>query len=360
MVEEAWADYLALVALRGGGDDGPEWQRAIIVIRFLLEGLRGRMAPARAKQLQARLDELLAEFEAGLSQVGYTPDAAETVAARIGEAVQAQIGEAVDPQPSAAEPTPPEPPSPEPPPPEPPPPESDVSAPPWYQPAAVRPAPGEPSASEPTAGEPTESEPTESEPTQGEPPWCEPAASEPTTSEPAASESAASEPTASEPAIAERAAPKSAPSDTVPAVEKAFEPLPEPAVKRDRQPDLDLEAAAAEEAKLSEAEAVILESLRGAVFGSWYEFADIVPGSWVRRKLAWYSTVTGHCLLTDGDGQGTETTLANIARRVHSGHARPFVPSQGNLLDRALNVVLSRLKIRSDGSSETSESGSAA
>jgi len=76
--------------------------------------------------------------------------------------------------------------------------------------------------------------------------------------------------------------------------------------------------------------------LRQLPFGSWFEFDDAATGGVVRRKLSWYSPMSGHCLLVTRRGQrGEETTLAQLARAIALGHAREAPPRHDSLLDRA-------------------------
>jgi hypothetical protein len=76
--------------------------------------------------------------------------------------------------------------------------------------------------------------------------------------------------------------------------------------------------------------------LRELPFGSWFEFIDPGTGQIVRRKLAWYSPMSGRCLLVSRRGQrGEEMTLAQLAREIASGRVCEVPLRREGLLDRA-------------------------
>jgi len=80
----------------------------------------------------------------------------------------------------------------------------------------------------------------------------------------------------------------------------------------------------------------IEEHLRKLPFGSWFEFVDTTSGQITRRKLAWYSTMSGRCLLVSRRGQpGEEMTLSQLAHAIATGHACEWVEQRESLLDRA-------------------------
>jgi hypothetical protein len=93
------------------------------------------------------------------------------------------------------------------------------------------------------------------------------------------------------------------------------------------------------------AEASMLERLKGMPFGSWFELVVNQQGETVRRKLAWYSTLTGHCLFVNQRGVRTdEKSLQQLAHDVV--HAQAFIvePEQDSLVDRAWKAVVSSLR----------------
>jgi hypothetical protein len=93
------------------------------------------------------------------------------------------------------------------------------------------------------------------------------------------------------------------------------------------------------------AEARMLERLKAMPFGSWFELVVNQQGEKVRRKLAWYSTVTGHCLFVNQRGVRTdEKSLHQLAHDVVHGQAFIDEPEQESLVDRAWKAVMNSLR----------------
>jgi len=93
------------------------------------------------------------------------------------------------------------------------------------------------------------------------------------------------------------------------------------------------------------AEARMLERLRGLPFGTWFELTINQQGDRVRRKLAWYSTVTGHCLFVNQRGVRTdEKTLHHLARDIVNGQALIVEAEQESLVDRAWKTIVASLR----------------
>ena len=66
----------------------------------------------------------------------------------------------------------------------------------------------------------------------------------------------------------------------------------------------------------------VLERLRTVPFGTWFEFKINQQGDKVRRKLSWFSTMTGRCLFVNQRGaRADERTLEQLAREIVSGQA---------------------------------------
>lgn len=71
-------------------------------------------------------------------------------------------------------------------------------------------------------------------------------------------------------------------------------------------------------------------------FGSWIEFATNQQGDMVRRRLAWFSPVTGHALFVNQRGHRIdEQSLDAVARLVATDQARIVAADRGRLVDRA-------------------------
>ena len=89
----------------------------------------------------------------------------------------------------------------------------------------------------------------------------------------------------------------------------------------------------------------IEQRLRKLPFGSWFEFVDPVSGQVAKRKLAWYSPMSGRCLLVSVRGQrGEEMTMAQLAHEVASGRVREAPTEHESLLDRAWRSLTGNLR----------------
>ena len=89
----------------------------------------------------------------------------------------------------------------------------------------------------------------------------------------------------------------------------------------------------------------IEQHLRKLPFGSWFDFVDPVSGQVTRRKLAWYSPMSGRCLLVSRRGQrGEEMTMAQLAHDVASGRAREASTEPESVLDRAWRSLTGNLR----------------
>jgi hypothetical protein len=98
-------------------------------------------------------------------------------------------------------------------------------------------------------------------------------------------------------------------------------------------------------ANLSAEEAQILERLRTLPFGTWFEFTTNQQGAKVRRKLAWFSTLTGRCLFVNQRGTRTdEKTLEQLARDMARKQVRIWAEESDSLIDRAWKAIMGSLK----------------
>jgi hypothetical protein len=85
--------------------------------------------------------------------------------------------------------------------------------------------------------------------------------------------------------------------------------------------------------------------LRRMPFGSWFEFEDAATGQITRRKLSWYSPMSGRCLMVTRRGQrGEEMTLAQLAHDIARGRAREMPTPRESLLDRAWHGLTGALR----------------
>jgi hypothetical protein len=87
------------------------------------------------------------------------------------------------------------------------------------------------------------------------------------------------------------------------------------------------------------------EYLRQLPYGTWIEFTTNQQGDTVRRRLSWYSTVTGNALFVNQRGQRVaEQTLDSLARLMSSGQARVVTAERARLIDRAWHATLNALR----------------
>jgi hypothetical protein len=96
---------------------------------------------------------------------------------------------------------------------------------------------------------------------------------------------------------------------------------------------------------LSPEETQILERIRALPFGTWFEFTTNQQGATVRRKLAWFSTLTGRCLFVNQRGARTdEKSLEQLARDIARKQANIWTENSESLIDRAWNAIKGTLK----------------
>jgi hypothetical protein len=95
---------------------------------------------------------------------------------------------------------------------------------------------------------------------------------------------------------------------------------------------------------LSESEATIRHHLEQTRFGTWFEF--VLPGGRrSRRKLAWFSPVSGRCLFVNARGaRADEMTLDDLARRIGAGDVAVVTAESEGDVDRAWKRIADSLK----------------
>jgi hypothetical protein len=105
------------------------------------------------------------------------------------------------------------------------------------------------------------------------------------------------------------------------------------------------QGAKPERATLSGAEQAQYEALKHVPFGSWFEFITNQQGDRIRRRLSWFSPMTGHVLFVNHRGQKIgEHTLDGLARLMVRGEVRRVEEEKESLIDRAWNSVVSALR----------------
>jgi len=102
---------------------------------------------------------------------------------------------------------------------------------------------------------------------------------------------------------------------------------------------------AAEPLILTAEERQTLERLKTVPYGTWFEFVLNQQGETVRRKLSWFSTLTGRCLFVNQRGARTEErTLQQLARDLVRKQAHIVTEERDSLIDRAWGKIVGTLK----------------
>lgn len=103
--------------------------------------------------------------------------------------------------------------------------------------------------------------------------------------------------------------------------------------------------AAVAEAPLGPQAARIHDRLRQLPFGAWFEFTDPATGACTRRKLAWYSPVSGNSLFVNRRGQRIDgMNLRELAAALDEGRVRELSAPRDGLLDRAWRALTGSLQ----------------
>ena len=87
------------------------------------------------------------------------------------------------------------------------------------------------------------------------------------------------------------------------------------------------------------------EYLRTLPFGTWLEIVKNQQGDVLRRRLAWFSPITGTALLVNQRGQRVgEESLDHLARLMAKQQVRVVTAERGRMVDRAWQAALSALR----------------
>ncbi|MEO7934785.1 MAG: DUF1631 family protein, partial [Dokdonella sp.] len=96
---------------------------------------------------------------------------------------------------------------------------------------------------------------------------------------------------------------------------------------------------------LSAAEKEMIQRIRTLPFGSWFDFVTNQQGHTVRRKLAWFSTVTGRCLFVNQRGaRSEEKSIEQLAKDLVSGQVRLHQDEAESFIDRAWKAIKGTLQ----------------
>jgi hypothetical protein len=95
----------------------------------------------------------------------------------------------------------------------------------------------------------------------------------------------------------------------------------------------------------SEHEQECFEQLRLLPFGTWIEFVTNQQGDVVRRRMSWFSPVTGTALFVNQRGHRIgEHSLDSLARMMAKDQVRIVTAQRAGLVDRAWNAALNALR----------------
>ncbi len=87
------------------------------------------------------------------------------------------------------------------------------------------------------------------------------------------------------------------------------------------------------------------EQLRLLPFGTWMEFVTNQQGDVVRRRMSWFSPVTGTALFVNQRGQRVgEHSLDSLARMMAKDQVRVVTTQRAGLVDRAWHAAISALR----------------
>jgi hypothetical protein len=105
------------------------------------------------------------------------------------------------------------------------------------------------------------------------------------------------------------------------------------------------QAKKSKRAPLTAEEQMRVAQIRQLPFGTWFEFKLNQQGEKVRRRMSWFSPVTGQVLFVNHRGQKVgDYTLDGLARAMLQGQAKLVEEEKGTLIDRAWNTVMSALR----------------
>ena len=105
-----------------------------------------------------------------------------------------------------------------------------------------------------------------------------------------------------------------------------------------------------EKAELSIKEQQTLDRLKQMPFGTWFEFVINQQGDVSRRKLSWFSPVTGRCLFVNSRGaKVAEKSMDEMARDLVRGNAKLWEPQAESIIDRAWRSIKEKMKTWTQG-----------
>lgn len=101
----------------------------------------------------------------------------------------------------------------------------------------------------------------------------------------------------------------------------------------------------------------MLDYVKTLPFGTWLQVdADPASAPPLQRKIAWYSTQTGRCLLVNQRGiRVDDTSLVELARALVANTTRLLPAARASLIDRAWNAIVAKVKSLSANNSPALE-----
>lgn len=92
-------------------------------------------------------------------------------------------------------------------------------------------------------------------------------------------------------------------------------------------------------------EQAMIDRIKQMPFGTWFEFTINQQGEKARRKLCWFSPVTGRCLFLNARGaRAEERMIDQLARDLLRGNAKVVEEQSDNLIDRAWKGIMNMFK----------------
>ena len=111
-----------------------------------------------------------------------------------------------------------------------------------------------------------------------------------------------------------------------------------------------------EKAELTVKEQQTLDRLKQMPFGTWFEFVINQQGDVARRKLSWFSPVTGRCLFVNSRGaKVAEKSMDEMARDLVRGNAKLWEPQAESIIDRAWRSIKEKMKTWTQSDMSVSE-----
>lgn len=96
--------------------------------------------------------------------------------------------------------------------------------------------------------------------------------------------------------------------------------------------------------ELSGEERAVVENLKQTEIGTWFEFSLNRQGDKARRRLCWFSPVTGRCLFLNVRGaKSDDRMLDQLAREISRGTVRQVSAERADPLERAWRAIMAAL-----------------